>query len=248
MVEQVTIQEEETTAEAPQEDVKAAESKTEEVVEEQQPDKILGKFESQEDLEKAYKELESKVGAKAEVKEPTEETDLEIKQVEDVVENAGLDMDSLQNEFLEKGELADESLAKLEKVGISKDIVNAYIKGQQAISQQTETEVKNIAGGNEGYAKMISWAKDNLSAEEIVSYNDIVNGADIGQTRLAVAGLKARMNATAEPNLIRGKAASVSTDSYDNWSQVSADMSKPEYANDPAEQARVSAKLAKSNL
>ena len=241
MSEEIVIQKEETTAEAPVEEIK--EESTEPT------EKILGKFESQEDLEKAYKELESKIGKPPVVEEEVKEPGLEIQdKAEEVVEEAGLDMDSLQKEFIDNGELTNESLSKLEKVGISKDIVNTYIEGQQALAKQIESQVKNVAGGNDGYAEMITWAKDNLSEDEISTYNRIVNGRDLDSTMMAVQGLKARMGQTAEPNLIRGKSSVSSTDVYESYAQVTKDMNSPDYAKDPAVRERVKAKLARSNI
>ena len=108
------------------------------------------RFETQADLEKAYKELESKVGQAKE--EPKEDKGLEIQETaEKAVEAAGLDMAQLEQEFADNGELGEDSLAKLESQGISKDIVNNYIDGQRAVALQIETEVKDIAGGRDGY-------------------------------------------------------------------------------------------------
>lgn len=151
MVEQVVINKEEPVDPATQETT--AETTTEEVVAEDQQveagEKILGKFETQADLEKAYKELETKVGQAKE--EPKEDKGLEIQETaEKAVEAAGLDMAQLEQEFADNGELGEDSLAKLESQGISKDIVNNYIDGQRAVALQIETEVKDIAGGREG--------------------------------------------------------------------------------------------------
>ena len=93
MVDQVVINKEEPVDPATQETT--AETTTEEVaVEDQQVEageKILGKFETQADLEKAYKELESKVGQTKQ--EPKQDEGLEIQETaEKAVEAAGLDM------------------------------------------------------------------------------------------------------------------------------------------------------------
>ena len=46
-------------------------------------------------------------------------------------------MDSLQQEYNESGQLNDKSYEALEKVGIPKEYVDAFIKGQESIAQQT---------------------------------------------------------------------------------------------------------------
>jgi hypothetical protein len=235
-----------TTAEKPVEEAQV-ETTQEEVAATPEAEKILGKFDTQEDLEKAYKELESKIGSPKE--ETKEEPTLDIPEgnAEEVVEAAGLDMESLQQEFSDKGELTAESLAKLEKVGINKDIVDSYIQGQQAVAQQIETDIKSIAGGNEGYTEMIAWAKENLSAEEVSAYNRVVNGRDIDATKMAVQGLKARMGGNAEPNLVRGKAA-ISQSQFDSQAQITEAMKDPRYAKDPAYRDEVIEKINRSDL
>lgn len=248
MVDQVVINKEDPVDPATKENT--TETTTEElVVEDKQVEageKILGKFETQADLEKAYKELESKVGqAKEETKQ---DQGLEIEQTaEKVVEAAGLDMASLEQEFMDKGELGEDSLAKLESQGISKDIVNNYIEGQRALAQQIESDVKSIAGGNDGYSEMMAWAKDNLSADEKDAYNRIVNGRDLDATKMAVQGLKARMNNEAEPNLVRGKPAA-SQEQFTSVAQVTAAMSDPRYSKDPAFRQEVQDKINRSDV
>jgi hypothetical protein len=248
MVDQVVINKDEPVDPATQETT--AETTTEEVaVEDKQVEageKILGKFETQADLEKAYKELESKVGQTKQ--EPKQDQGLEIQETaEKAVEAAGLDMASLEQEFMDNGELGEDSLAKLESQGISKDIVNNYIEGQRALAQQIESEVKGIAGGNDGYSEMMAWAKDNLSADEKDAYNRIVNGRDLDATKMAVQGLKARMGTDAEPNLVRGKPAA-SQEQFTSVAQVTAAMSDPRYSKDPAFRQEVQDKINRSDV
>tara|TARA_E500000331_G_scaffold356420_1_gene414726 strand:+ start:737 stop:1486 length:750 start_codon:yes stop_codon:yes gene_type:complete len=248
MVEQVVINKEEPVDPATQETT--AETTTEEVVAEDQQveagEKILGKFETQSDLEKAYKELESKVGQAKE--DPKQDQGLEIQETaEKAVEAAGLDMSQLEQEFADNGELSEKSYEQLESQGISKDIVNNYIEGQQARAVQIETEIKDIAGGKDGYNEMIAWAKESLSQEEISAYNRVVNGRDLDATKMAVQGLKARMGTDAEPNLVRGKPA-LSQEQFTSVAQVTAAMSDPRYAKDPAFRQEVQAKIERSDV
>nr|BAR25299.1 scaffolding protein [uncultured Mediterranean phage uvMED]BAR25344.1 scaffolding protein [uncultured Mediterranean phage uvMED] len=252
MVDSIVINKDaETTAEKP---VEEAQVETTEVEAAPEAEKILGKFDSQEDLEKAYKELESKIGSfKEETKEEpkeniNQENNLEIQEkAEEVVNAANLDMEQLQNEFAENGKLNDDSLAKLKSVGISEDIVQGYIEGQQAVAKQIESDIKSVAGGIDGYTDMITWAKENLSADEVSAYNRVVNGRDIEATKLAVAGLKSRMNNDAEPNLIRGKAPT-SQSTFESMAQITEAMKDPKYAKDPAFRKEVKAKIERSKL
>ncbi len=242
MIDQVEVKPEETTAEAP------AESE----VKQNRPEGLPEKFNSVEDLAKSYAELESKLGQpkeeapKEEVK--TESNDLEI--AEKAVESAGLDMESLNKEFADEGKLGEESYNKLEKAGISKEVVDQFIAGQQAIAEKTAGEVRSIVGGDEQYGMMITWAKDNLSDSEIAAYNTAVNNSDIETVKLAVSGLQSRYQASEgkDPNLVKGTASGTGESGYTSWAQVTKDMADDRYSKDPAFQAEVKQKIANSNL
>tara|TARA_R110002072_G_scaffold89925_2_gene201441 strand:+ start:1468 stop:2184 length:717 start_codon:yes stop_codon:yes gene_type:complete len=210
---------------------------------EQPKEKILGKFETQDDLIKSYQELEKKISAPK-----AEDKGLEIEaKAEEAVAQAGLDMSALQTEYDDNGELSQNSIDKLTAVGIDKNIIDAYIDGQTALAQNIEADIKSAVGGNDQYKGMVEWAKENLSAEEVTAYNNTVNSRDIASVKLAVTGLKARMDAGREPNLVQGK-ASVSTGGYESWAQVTQAMADPKYTKDPAYQAEVQSKLNNSNL
>ena len=136
------------------------------------PEGLPEKFNSVEDLAKSYAELEKKLGGQsqkevdpineASLKEQPKEN-LEVKPTntlevaEKAVEQAGLNMESLQKEYSEKGELDVKSYEALEKAGITKDYVNNYIAGQQALAEQASVEVKATVGGDEVYQEMVKW-------------------------------------------------------------------------------------------
>ena len=256
MVEKVEIKEAETTSEQPTD---SAQDKTFE--NESRPEWLPEKFKNAEDMAKAYGELENKLGQSQDNnnkdsepnKEETkkEDSDLSIDKAEKAVENAGLSMETLQNEYNESGELNEKSYNALEKAGIPKDYVDAFIKGQEAIAQQTSNTLKQEVGGADAYNNMMSWASDNLSEAEVNAYNSTVNGKDIEATKLAIAGLNARFkNAEGvEPNLQTGNRPSTSNaPGYRSWAEVTAAMSDAKYTTDDAYRADVQAKLKNSQL
>ena len=253
MVEKVEIKEAETTSEKPTD---AAQDKTYE--NESRPEWLPEKFKNAEDMAKAYGELENKLGQSqdntnkdSEPNKQTKDSDLSIDKAEKAVENAGLDMSSLQQEYNDGGQLADKSYDALEKAGIPRDYVDAFIKGQEAIAQQTSNTLKQEVGGAESYNNMMTWASDNLSEAEINAYNSTVNGKDIEATKLAIAGLNARFkNAEGvEPNLQTGNRPSTSNaPGYRSWAEVTAAMSDARYTSDNAYRADVQAKLKNSEL
>lgn len=242
MVEQVEIKAEETTAEA------AAEP----VLKTERPEGLPEKFNSVEDMAKSYQELESKLGqpkAEESTSEPkADDNNLEI--AEKATQAAGLDMGALNAEYAEKGELAQESYDALEKAGISREYVDQFIAGQQAVAAKQSGEVKAIAGGDEGYEAMTGWAKENLTDAEIEAYNSAVNSGNMETTKLAVTGLKARYDANegSDPKLLSGKATGTGEKGFESWAQVTEAMKDARYEKDPAYQAEVQNKIANSNL
>lgn len=252
MVEQVEVKQAETTAEKPVEENKPTQSK---------PEGLPEKFNSVEELVKSYSELEKKLGeqsqptkesvdpvSKTEVKEEQPKSDLDI--ATKAVDSAGLNMDSLAEEYAKDGKLADKSYQSLEKAGIPKEYVDRFIAGQQAIADQQSASVKNMVGGAESYDAMSEWASNNLSETEKQAYNTAVNSKDLEAVKLAVVGLKARYaQATgSEPKLVEGKASPSGEQGFESWAQVTQAMSDPRYSKDPAYQAEVKNKLANSKI
>jgi plasmid maintenance system antidote protein VapI len=233
MVEQVEIKPTQETSDKPIEESK-----------ETRPEWLPEKFKSPEDMAKAYGELETKLGQTEPKQEQVKETkkdDLSIDNAEKAVENAGLNMDTLQQEYNESGQLNDKSYEALAKVGIPKDYVDAFIKGQEAIATQTANTLKQEVGGDEAYKNMMTWASENLNEAEINAYNRTVNGKDIEATKLAIEGI--------EPNLAKGDRPSTSNATgFRSWAEVTAAMSDPRYSKDVAYQADVQAKLKNSKL
>ena len=247
MVEKIEIQEEETGAEKTKEEPKS-----------EKPSWLPDKFHTPEDMVKAYGELETKLGKPQEEKaedssEPPskKEDDLSIDKAEKAVESAGLDMTVLQQQYNEKGQLDESSYTSLEKAGIPKDYVDAFIKGQEAIASQTSNTIKQEVGGAEAYKNMTDWAGNALNEAEQTAYNNAVNSGDIEQTRLAVQGLNARYKSAEgiEPNLQTGSKPSASNSgAFRSWAEVTAAMGDARYSSDPAYRSDVQTKIKNSNL
>ena len=252
MVDKVEITSPETTTDKPVEETKPTQSK---------PEGLPEKFNSVDELVKSYSELEKKLGeqsqptkesvdpvSKVEAKQEQPKSDLDI--ATKAVDSAGLNMETLSEEFAKDGKLADGSYQSLEKAGIPKEYVDRFIAGQQAIADQQSATVKNLVGGTEAYDSMSDWAGQNLTETEKQAYNTAVNSKDLEAVKLAVVGLKARyaQSTGSEPTLVEGKASPSGEQGFASWAQVTQAMSDPRYAKDPAYQAEVKNKLANSKL
>lgn len=158
-------------------------------------------------------------------------------------------MAKFQEEFTASGSLSEESYAELKGMGLSKELVDSYIEGQQLKAQQTEADVLADVGGKEGYSKLVEWAKTNLSADEIAAHNTAVSSS-VDTAKVAVAALnKKYAEARGEkPNLITGGKTSTEPRGYESWAQVQEDMRSPKYKKDPAFREAVAGKLKVSQL
>jgi hypothetical protein len=215
--------------------------------------KILGKFNTVDDLATAYSELEKRLGANA---KPTEtptaavaaaETSLEIPEVTPAVP-AGLSgiMPDLQAEFAANGELSEDAYVKLAAHGLDKSIVDSYIAGQVAQRSAAEAAVYQSIGGKENYSAMTQWAATSMTPAQVESFNKAVTG-DAASRELAVSGLYAQYTAATgvAPKLLTGGSVSDSV-GYASKAQMVAAMSDPRYRTDPAYRNAVQQKLAVS--
>jgi|TARA_R100001463_G_scaffold91364_1_gene146066 hypothetical protein len=252
MVDKVEIQEEETGIEQPVEQTNETQSA------QSKPEGLPEKFNSVEDLAKSYAELEKKLGGQSQetkdevdpVAKATPKSDNNLEIAEKAVTDAGLDMSSLQAEYAEKGELDTKSYEALEKAGISKEYVDSYIAGQEAIAKTQADEIKSTVGGDDTYQEMVDWASKNMTEGEKTAYNKAVNSGDMDTVKLAVNALKGQFERAngVEPKLVEGKAQPSQEQGFLSWAQVTEAMADPRYAKDMAYQNEVKNKLANSNL
>ena len=228
-----------TGSEAPQEEVA-----------QERPEWLPEKFKSPEDMAKAYGELEKQFTKSRQEETPVEETEsTPTEEAKEAVESVGLNFDAMSEEYMENGQLSSDTYAELESKGIPKNIVDAYIQGQQSIANNVKGDIFNSVGGEENYTQMTEWAADNMNQAEKDAFNLAVNSGDMAQAKLAVEALNARYKnmVGVEPNLVGGR-PSESVDTYQSWAQVTTDMKNPAYSKDPAFRATVEKKLGRSKL
>lgn len=220
------------------------------------PDWLPEKFESAKQMAEAYKHLETKLGGKeqeqeAPKEEVTQKEEVTADNVQEVVENAGLDFGELQNEYDTNGEMSEDSYAKLEEAGFPKGLVDSWIKGQEALATNYQNTIYDSVGGEEAYGELITWAKDNLSDGEIKAFDSAVTSGDMDMVNMAVTGLQSKYQ-TAEgtdPTLLGVGQSSNSTGGvYNSWAEVTAAMNDTRYQNDVAYRQSVSTKLSRSQL
>lgn len=228
----------------------------------ERPEWLPEKFKDPADLAKAYAELEAKLGNPATTEETPEEKPKEEKpeadekkpegddEGKDEAQDEKVDISAFEAEYAEKGELSEESYAKLEKLGFGREFVDSYKAGQEALAEIATQRLKNAAGGEDAYKDVMTWASGGLTAEEIDKANEIFAGSDIEAAVLKMGEIKAAYDKAmgADPaKRLEGDPASHSV-GYRSWAEVMKDMSDPRYKKDPAFRKDVEAKIAKSRI
>jgi hypothetical protein len=209
------------------------------------------KFQSPEDMAKAYGELETRLGQSNQTPPPTDpnapKPNLDIPNEQKQTAEQTQALQKFTDEFSQNGTLADESYEELAKLGYDRQIVDTYIAGQQAIASQIRSNITSAAGGEEGYESMVKWAAANLSDGEKQAYNAVVNSGDAAQAQLAVQGLHARyQNANGTDPTLLGGSTPATSNPYSSWAEITRDMNSPEYAVSPDFRAEVERRIAAS--
>lgn len=213
----------------------------------ERPEGLPEKFNSWEDMAKAYAELERKQSTPAVEETPA---DAPLEDARHVVAEAGVDFDALSDEFLSTGGLSDDSYATLEAKGFTRDLVDSFIEGQQAKSDLFRAEALMTVGGEDAYNEMTDWAAKNLSRDELVAFNDQVSNGNLTAAKMAINGLKARFDQAngEEPDLLTGDTGSSSAEVFRSTAELTAAMRDPRYKKDAAYREDVRRKISKSNL
>jgi hypothetical protein len=205
------------------------------------PEWLPEKFQSPEDLAKAYGELEGKLGAPGE--ETQEEQPGETSSSLDAITAAS-------DEFMESGQLSDDTFKTLEDAGLPRDLVEAYMAGQQALATSQANEVYAVVGGPEEYEAMTEWASSNLDQASQNAFDQIVESGTIEQAKVAVQGLFSQYKAAngSAPALVQGTTTGQAVTPFYSSKAVTEAMSDPRYKHDAGYQAQVAQRLAISDV
>ena len=231
-----------------------------ESISKQEEQVYAGKYKSAQELEKAYIELQAKLGEKKEDTE-TASADEQPEDTPKMSEGATLITDASKEYFDNGNKLSPETMAKFSSMS-SQDLIKAYMEVSQNPEFQQDTappaeittaqinQIKNSAGGEQQYANIINWAKTNLPQDQIVAFDEVVNTGSVQAIQLAVSGLKAEYdNANGvEGRMVTGKAPQNSGDVFRSQQELVAAMNDPRYDRDPAYRQDVIQKLDRSDL
>ena len=219
---------------------------------------LAGKYKDARELEKAYMELQTKLGEQS--AEDTEQVSAEDEQPEEtkLSDGATLITDAQQEYYDNGNKLSDETLAKFSEMS-SSELLQAYIELNQDAPEQAEaadiseaqiSEIKQSAGGEQAYSNVVNWAKSNLDSSQTDAFDEVVNTGSVQAIKLAVAGLKAEYDKAngVEGRMVTGKTAPNRGDVFRSQAELVSAMNDSRYDRDPAYRQDVIEKLDRSNL
>ena len=215
-----------------------------EQMEQEQEQRLAGKYKNAEELEAAYLELQKKLGEQPE--EQTEESE---------TEDTGSILDRLWEES--QSEITPETIKAISEADPSK-LAEMYLeyRSQQESDKQTasftEQDVnglKGLVGGEKNYNDMLGWASQNLSDQDIEMYDAVMELGSPAAARFAIEALAYRYQDSngVEGNLVQGKSPGP-VGTFRSQAELVQAMSDPRYDNDPAYRQDVMRKLDNSKI
>ena len=237
-----------------------------EAMQEAQDQRLAGKYENAQQLEKAYIELEKKLGEKSsedsqETKTESEEPEAktETDETAETEEPEGTILDDLWDQANSGKDYNKETLDELSKVD-PQELARMHLEYRKNVEEQgpppknfTEQDVKElkgVVGGDENYSNMLTWAQQNLTEQEVGMFDAVMEKGDPLSAFFAVRSLAYRYNDDAgyDGRMLTGSAPKAQAEGFKSQAQVVEAMSDPRYDNDPAYRQEIMEKLERSNI
>ena len=238
-----------------------------EAMQEAEDGRLAGKYDNAQELEKAYIELEKKLGqqsneSKEEAVEETKSsnpltTDGAKREQEDKgvepTESTVLE-DLWQDAISKEGRYRKENVEALEKMD-AKEVARLHLEYRAAnsnrdLSESDVQQLQGIVGGKENYTNMMDWAVQNLGEQEVNMFDTVMERGDPLAAFFAVRSLAYRYNDAVgyDGKVVTGKASKSDNDVFKSQAEVVAAMGDPKYDNDPAFRRAIMEKLDRSNI
>ena len=240
-----------------------------EAMQEAQDNLLAGKYKDAQELEKAYVELQQKLGEKgSEDSEEAGNTEdsgqveskegkQKEKETEEDTAEAGI-LDTLWEEAVSKDDYNKETLDKLNEL-TPIELADMHLRYREQVEKQYApkeisdadvTELKNIAGGEQGYNEMLTWANSNLNEQEIKMFDAVMERGDPLAAFFAVRSLTYRWEDSrgVDGKMLTGTAPKADGSQFRSQAEVVQAMSDPRYERDSAYRQDVMKKLERSNV
>jgi len=222
-----------------------------------------GKFKSAEDLEKAYLELQKKLGTKEEGDSTSDDSttddsvpdEVEEEEKSPVAKRVDFLKEASDEYYSNNNELKPETIQKLKELP-SEELIEAYLELQKSnpvakaepLSDAAAMEIVSSVGGQDAYNDTLAWAADNLKPAEVAAYDNVVNSGNKDAIFFAVQALNQRYKDSVgfEGQQISGRAPKSTVKGFRSNAELANAIGDPRYRNDPAYRYDIEQKLAAS--
>ena len=220
----------------------------------QEEEAILGKFKSPQDLAKAYAELQRKMGQQSSA-EPKSEPVTEPKATEtpgysadqasevygkeavELLAGKGLDLAEVMWNADQGADISEHFDTLAETFKVPRQVVENYVSkaqsapsvGEAGLSDADAAALLEGVGGQDSFNQLSGWAKSNLPAEELASYNAVVDSGNKEAISWALKAMQARQvapDSVVEPELYGGGAPTDTVVRFESQQQVLDAMNK----------------------
>tara|TARA_S200002703_G_C3727164_1_gene223431 strand:- start:52 stop:783 length:732 start_codon:yes stop_codon:yes gene_type:complete len=202
--------------------------------------RLAGKYNSTEELEAAYLELQKKLGSQdKDVQAEPEETP----EVDWLAEAT--------RAINESGELSEELVNQISGMD-PMDVFAAMKDGfnnTQDLSQDQVDSITSSVGGPQAYQSLVQWAQENWEPAMVESFDRVMDSGDVNNIMFAVQSLYSNYTDSmgSEGNTLQGKPAQAQS-GYRSQQELIEAMNDPRYDTDPAYRQDVINKLDRSEL
>lgn len=162
----------------------------------------------------------------------------------------GVDFAGLENEYMNKGGLSQQSYETLEKAGYPKAVVDGMLAGWEAASTRFVNDVYALAGGQEEFARIQQFVSSQ-NQDVINAFNATLDSENLMQIRMTLEGIKGQMvkqYGTQRPSIVGNAAPYVDRSGYESTDEMIKDMSDPRYQKDAKFTREVYRKVKYSKL
>jgi hypothetical protein len=219
---------------------------------EQEQQLLAGKYQSAEELERGYLELQKRLSSPAE-EEPQVEEAPEAEEEEEIEVDGDL-FDAIMESY-RTGEWDDnlvEEVGKMDPIDVANMFLTKQGEAQQTAvaTEEDVTQIQDSVGGVDEYQNMLQWAGQNLSEQEINLYDAAMDRGDPLTMFFAAQALNSRYQDAVgyDGEMLTGSAPRNTGDVFRSQAELVAAMSDPRYDKDPAYRMDISEKLERSNL
>jgi hypothetical protein len=219
---------------------------------EQEQQLLAGKYQSAEELERGYLELQKRLSSPAE-EEPQVEEAPEAEEEEEVEVDGDL-FDAIMESY-RTGEWDDnlvEEVGKMDPIDVANMFLTKQGEAQQTAvaTEEDVTQIQDSVGGVDEYQNMLQWAGQNLSEQEINLYDAAMDRGDPLTMFFAAQALNSRYQDAVgyDGEMLTGSAPRNTSNGFRSQAELIAAMSDPRYDKDPAYRQDIADKLAVSNI